>query len=218
MKVHHLNRFLAAAACLLALAVLAAACGGSSKNSDNTKDVNVQAGTPVEQPTATPLAGEAATAVARGVDPEYVSFSDPKGRFTAEVPRGWPVSNDVNGSIFALPATDQPVAASITISCMPGLSADGVVAQDQRIAANVAGGRLAVDQQYQVAIAGGSITARAIPWPGDPNKLGLDQLNYYFDAAGCGWKIGLHVFLQDKISQLMPVLQHVADSFRLTGQ
>ena len=195
------------AGALLALLVagmaLAAACKSGSSSPTATP-------APV---TPTALSSEARTAVAALGDDGTVDYKDPQGRYTLQAPRGWDVEETFNTETFSLPG--DPINATITILCTPGLTVDEAITSDAQLISNTNTGTLPVNDAVPTVVAG--ITAKEIKWTGKLGTIPLPHDTVYFEGGGCAWRAQLTTLGGLEIGTLESLFDRVLESFHLVA-
>ncbi len=213
----------------LALAALAAACGGSGGTATPPAGATAAGGqsftvvpsnsTPAADftpPTLPTLSPADKTAITRGPNASYVPYTDKDGRYTVDVPEGWALQARPNAVDLTLAGdgVTVPTSAYVNIYCEPNFTAQQLIQQDQQISQNASSSPMKLDKQYSTTVAG--VPATAVPWSASFGALNLDHLYLYFEGGGCGWRLGLTTFPGTSIDDMEQVLTHMAQTFKLT--
>lgn len=156
-------------------------------------------------PTPTPGA-EAATAIAAGPSVELVPFSDPVGRYTVAVPRGWKQEDMGDYMAWSSPGP----LTNLGIFCGQGMTAAELRAQDERVIQNIAEREpagpaepLTVAGREGVRVKSRTILVTTV----------FNNTSVYFEGSGCAWRIQLTTVLTDDYAAL---IERVLASFALT--
>jgi hypothetical protein len=157
---------------------------------------------------ATPIPAAGQTAVAAGASDPLVPYTDPNGRFTAKLPQGWDLQQQGNGVLAVLPG--DPVAATIGITCAPGMTGGQLIQQDQNIADALHTGSFDETQPEGTQVAG--ISAERFEWVAHLGKTTQEHVSVYFDGHGCGWRLLLTTYTGTEIGTLRPLFDAVAAS------
>src|ERR1700674_3048638 len=137
---------------------LATACSGSAKPVAPSPSVE-----PIAPPT---VSADVGTAIALGPNVALIGYVDHDGRYTVQIPVGW--TRDIAPQALTVFLAGDPLRASISVLCRPGLTADELLAEDVRGAANVGAGTLNPNAATPTEVA--AVPARAVRWEG---KLGV---------------------------------------------
>lgn len=195
---------------LLIGAAMAAGCSGSSKRPDGTPSVTPAAVVTVAISTPTPLSADLETAVAAQGNVDMVDYTDPGGRYTAKVPRGWQQAGGQNALSYSLP--DSPLPVILDIRCQPGLTADAAIAGDDRALKALSGGSMDIAGARTRTVAG--VAAREISITGGVANIDRPRLAVYFEGRGCAWRVGLAV--SRSLGTWRPIFDRLLDSFTFT--
>ncbi len=196
----------------LGLAIIG--CGGSSGGSSSTATLpapspgtTADSGSPVAAASPTPLGAPAATAVARGAQPDFFDYHDPDGRFTVQLPQGWVLAHIPTATSSTLPGN--PFAAVVGILCSPGESKAQLISDDQTYNQRLGLGTADFSNPRPTTVAGAA--ADAFEWSG---TLG-DHIYVYFEGNGCAWRLLLTTHPNYyTLDAMRPVFDHVLQSFR----
>ncbi len=209
-----LHRFiLLSGVVLVALAAGCSGSGGGAKSPVSVKTSIVIKITPGAEPVATAPAtaipSDAKTAVASGGTDPLVPYKDPAGRFTATLPQGWSLQQGPNDVLAIL--AGNPVAATIGITCAPGLTGGQLIQQDQNIALGLHAGTFDITQPHGTKVAGAS--AELFTWTAHLGQTTQNHVSIYFDGPSCGWRLLLTTYTGTDVTALRPLFDAVAKSF-----
>ena len=172
-------------------------------------------GQTIVPPTPTVITDENKTAIAARGSVEMIDYTDPAGRFTMKVPRGWLYQESPSGFTATLPG--DPVAAQVGVYCSPDKkTVADLEAFDQNVMQSAKVGTIPFDAAVPVKV-GGSIDAVSIPWMGTVSNMSIDRIFVYFVGTTCAWRIQLTTWPQLDITEMKPILDAMLSSFAFTS-
>ena len=202
---------------LVVVVAVFAACtssGGGGPKPNVTTGV-VITGTNVAVPTGTPLSASDLTALAVGTNVDsYDPYTDPAGRFTVDLPRGWRLLPGKYGVSATLLSSDPqyPASAIVGVGCLEGVTVDYLVQQDRNVQQSIGEGDFSLTNATPTTVDG--VPAQEVRWQGAYLGTAHDHDFIYFQEKGCAWRILLTTYPNVTFDSLRPVLDHLVASFR----
>lgn len=173
---------------LTAIACVAAGCSNSKASPQATRTAaTAPASTPrpvtqVPEPTLSPDEIAASTV---GPAVGLVPYTDPAGRYTVQLPKGWQTVRQANAVTASLPSA---ALTNIGIFCQPNTAKDELEAQDGRVTSSVASSHTVLGKSTTTV---GGAPADLVTSITNLSTLSLHNLTAYFEGSGCAWRVQL---------------------------